>query len=345
MATESLDPAHPLWRACLVHDDEGASALFAKLHHCIADGFALVGLLLSLADEMREPAPAAPHRMLAYKDVRLQGGVKAALLRALFDGTEAKMLASKGFAFASSLSQIVAMSPQPPSVLSQPLSGRRRMAWWRGMKLSELRALARRTGGTVNDLVLGALAGALRGHLAARGEDVDHRSVRALVPVNLRTQLPAQLDGTLGNCFGLVFLELPVNLPTPLERVLAVKERVDVLKKSPDAIATYAVLSAMGHLPGAVEQAILEFFSSKASLVVTNVPGPKAPLHLAGHEIRRLQFCVPHPARLGLGVSILSYAGEVSVGVRADVAVMPDPRNLLRRLTAEIEALKAMPAA
>jgi diacylglycerol O-acyltransferase len=99
------------------------------------------------------------------------------------------------------------------------------------------------------------------------------------------------------------------------------------------------VLAALGHLPEAAEGALVGFFSRKASLVVTNVPGPRAHLHLAGHEIDRIMFNVPHPATLGLGVSILSYAGEVRVGVRADVAVLPDPGALARAFAREVEAL------
>jgi diacylglycerol O-acyltransferase len=219
------------------------------------------------------------------------------------------------------------------------------MAWSRGLRLADLRELARGLGATVNDLVIAALSGALRSHLAARGEAVSGLGIRALVPVNLRTQLPAQLDGAMGNCFGLVFLDLPVHLPTPAGRLLAVREAIAVLKQSPDAVTTYGVLSAIGHLPGLVEDLITSFFSSKASLVVTNVPGPRQPLHLAGHAVRRIQFCVPHPARLGLGVSILSYAGAVRIGARADEAVMPDPGDLLARIPAELEALRRGTAA
>jgi diacylglycerol O-acyltransferase len=219
------------------------------------------------------------------------------------------------------------------------------MAWSRALRLADLRTLARGLGGTVNDVVIAALSGALRAHLAARGEDVDRLGVRALVPVNLRTQLPAQLDGAMGNCFGLVFLDLPVDLEAPVERFHSVRERIAHLKQSPDAVATYGVLSAIGHLPGLLENLVTSFFSAKASLVVTNVPGPRQALHLAGHEIRRIEFCVPHPARLGLGVSILSYAGEVRLGARADVAVMSDPGDLLRRVPAEVEALRLAPRA
>ena len=102
---------------------------------------------------------------------------------------------------------------------------------------------------------------------------------------------------------------------------------------------SYAVLAAIGHLPEAADRLLTGFFTRKASLVVTNVPGPRTRLHLAGHEIDRIMFNVPHPATLGLGVSILSYAGEVRIGVRADVAVLPDPAVLVRAFSREVEAV------
>ncbi len=143
----------------------------------------------------------------------------------------------------------------------------------------------------------------------------------------------------LGNQFGLVFLELPVGIVSPAERLAAIRATSQELKQSPDAAVTIAVLAALGLLPGELERLGTEFFSRKASLVVTNVPGPRSRLHLAGHEIDRIMFNVPHPASLGLGVSILSYAGEVRVGARADVAVMPDPAAFVATFGAEVAAL------
>lgn len=338
VATERLDPAHPLWRMYLVTDHGAGSALVAKLHHCIADGFALVGLLLSMADEMA--APGAGPRPPACRDLRLAESPGLALWHALSDPARAADLAGRGLSFARSLAGMAAL-PFAPSrtALSRRLSGHRRTAWSRGLPLPEIKAVARRLGATVNDVLVTALAGALRGHLQDAGEPVDAIELRALMPVNLREQLPVDLDADLGNRFGLVFLDLPVRAKGALTRLEAVRARMAELKKNPDAVVTYAVLAALGHLPPALEYLVTEFFSRKASLVLTNVPGPQQPLHLAGHEMRRIMFCVPHPAALGLGVSILSYAGEVRIGARADVAVMRDPGDLVRRIPGEVEAL------
>jgi diacylglycerol O-acyltransferase len=345
VASEQLDPGHPLWRMYLVDGYGDGSAIVAKLHHCIGDGFALVGLLLSLADELATVQAGAPHHMRAFRDVRPPEGAARALWRALGDPSRAVALAGDGAAFTRSLAKMTVTPPDAPTILARPLSGTRRAAWSRPMKLGALREVARSHGATVNDLVVSALTGALRRHLARYGEPVDDFDVRALVPVNLRAQVPAALDGELGNCFGLVFLELPIHVGGARDRLEAVRLRMAELKRSPDAIVSYAVLCALGHLPRPIEQLVTRFFSSKASLVITNVPGPREPLHLAGHLIRRMSFCVPHPATLGLGVSIMSYAGEVRVGARADIAVMPDPHALVGRIPAEIDALRIQAAA
>jgi diacylglycerol O-acyltransferase len=339
VATERLDPHHPLWRAFLVDGFGAGSALVVKLHHCIADGFALVGLLLSLADELARE-DGAPRRAPTFQDLRPGGDLVDVLRRVMFDPRHALDLAGKGGAFARSLARMALIPPDPPTVLRNPLTGRRRTAFSRPLPLAAVRDRAHALHVTVNDLLVAALSGGLRTYLLAAGEKLD-RDIRALVPVNLRDRLPGrdQLDGAMGNCFGLVFLELPVHAESAGERLALVRERMEALKRSPDAVVTYAVLDAIGHLPGLVEYTVFEFFSRKASLVVTNVPGPRERLHVAGHEIDRIMFNVPHPASLGLGVSILSYAGEVRIGARADVSVMPDPAAFVAGFGDELAAL------
>jgi diacylglycerol O-acyltransferase len=223
------------------------------------------------------------------------------------------------------------------------LTGRRKLVWSRGISMDRLRAGYRQLGATANEVLIAALSGALGGYLAAAGDPVD-RSVRAMVPVNLREMIPVDVKGAeaLGNRFGLVFVDLPIHSRGAQERLYAIRAQMNALKKSPDPVATFGVLAALGYVPKLLEQVIIEFFTTKASLVVTNVPGPREPLHLAGKQIENLMFCVPHPARLGLGVSILSYAGEVRIGVRADEAVMPNPQDLVDRFHAELEELVAI---
>jgi diacylglycerol O-acyltransferase len=334
VATVPLHPGRPLWRLDLV-EGGGAGALVAKLHHCLADGFALVSLLLSLADG-DATTPAHAHALPAYRRFApwLEGGV--ALARSLLPkgGVRARALEAAGMAAA--LVRIAAVKADPPTVLNRPLSGRRRVAWSGGIPLARVRAAAKREGATLNDALMGALAGALRGHLVAAGERVDRLSLRALVPVNLRAGPPAP-GAPLGNRFGLVFLDLPLWASTPRARREAVRRSMEGIKRRPDALATFGVLAGLGLVPALAPWAT-GFFSRKASLVVTNVPGPRAALHLAGERIDHAMFWVPHPAALGVGVSILSYAGDLRIGVRADEACLSDPGDLVRRFEEELAA-------
>jgi len=334
VATEPLDPERPLWRLLAVEGPGPGSAVVAKLHHCIGDGFALVSVLLALAD-----APQGGRVPLAFPAAPLPDLSAGALRRALSDPARAAGLARQALGLAGSLARMVALRRDPRTPLDRPLSGQRRLAWTRPVPQAAARRAARAREASVNDLLLAALAGALRDHLAAAGTRVDGLSLRALVPVSMKTRAA---DG-LGNGFGLVFVDLPVGLPSRDERLEAVRLATRRLKESPDAAVTYGVLAALGRLPAPAERAVNAFFAAKASLVVTNVPGPRQHLEVAGRRVEDLVFWVPHPSSLGLGVSILSYAGEVRLGVRADVAVLPDPGQLAARIEEEVAALGAGP--
>lgn len=144
----------------------------------------------------------------------------------------------------------------------------------------------------------------------------------------------------MGNAFGLVFLTLPIAIKDPLRRLRAIKKEMDELKQSPDALVAYGVLSVMGLTPVEVEQVGLRFFGSKATAVLTNVPGPREPLYLAGRKLNRIMFWVPQSGRLGMGISILSYAGGVMLGVTTDEGLVPDPERIVDGFRTEFRALQ-----
>ena len=327
LASEELDPAHPPWRMAVL-ETGGTTALAFKVHHCVGDGRALVGVLRRIAAEAAwDPAAAGAFRPLALARDGL-GAVSAALQ----DPRAALRLAGEAGAFGGSLVRLAALRPDPPTLLSRPHSGVRRVAHTRALPLDRVRAASRGAGVTVNELMLAAIAGGLRSILARAGEPVDSLAPRALMPVDARDPQ----DRSLGNGFGLVFFELPVRAATPADRLDMIRARSEALRRSPDAAVTLAVLGAFGLLPPRLERLATSFFSRKASLVVTNVRGPSAPLRLAGALLDRLVFWVPHPATLGLGISILSYAGAIRIGVRSDSAVLGDPAALARAITAEL---------
>ena len=157
-------------------------------------------------------------------------------------------------------------------------------------------------------------------------------TLRATVPVNLR---PLEHAKKLGNHFGLVFLELPVGEDNPLRRLERVAECMNQLKTSRQAIVAYGLLAALGVAPPPVQELALEMFSRKASAVATNVPVPQQPLYLAGCTLRDMMFWVPQTGSIGIGLSILSYRGQVHFGLIADARLIPDPDAVIRRFGEE----------
>ncbi|MCJ7685954.1 MAG: WSD1 family O-acyltransferase, partial [Desulfobacteraceae bacterium] len=137
----------------------------------------------------------------------------------------------------------------------------------------------------------------------------------------------------------LVFLALPVYLEDPILRLKEVKRRMDRLKKAPDAAVNFGLLSAMGLLPPGIAKNVAHLFGDKASAVLTNVPGPRQPLYFAGKKINNIMFWVPRSGAVGLGISILSYDGKVTVGLAADEGLMPDPEVFLEDFEDEFNYL------
>lgn len=332
-----LNPARPLWQYHVVEDYQGGSALIARLHHCIGDGIELTKVLLSMTDTARESGmvTAPPPRRRGRKG-RVNRVLQAArqvgdeivhdTLVAVRDPRRAIDLARLGTGGVLRLGQILFRMPDPQTAFKGPLGIEKRAAWSRRLPLADVKAVGKVTGGTINDVLLTAVAGGLRSYLLQRGEPVDGLSFHAVVPVNLRS-----LDSpiTLGNKFGLVFLELPLGIADPVERLEAVKRHMDALKNSPEAPAIYGLLNVVGKGPVELESLLVAIFGTKATGVMTNVPGPRQQLYIAGAPLRDVMFWVPQSGRLGLGVSIISYNGGVLVGVATDAGLVPDPETIV----------------
>lgn len=335
--TEPLDGDRPLWALHIVDNVDGGGALIAKVHHCIGDGFALVGLLLTLAEDAPPPGPTVAGR--TEEAVGWRGRWSEELADAVRNPERIAGWLRTGGRIAETLGRLVALPFDSPSTLRRPLTGVRRAAWSREIPLDRFKVLARATGGTVNDVLLAALSGALRQWLGGTGDPVDHLALRAIIPVNLRPV--EEMGQALGNRFGLVFLDLPVREEDPLARLRQVHDAMDALKDGDEAIASVVALTALGVVPETVEQLAGEVFTRKGSLVVTNVPGPRRRLRFAGKTIRNLMFWVPHASRVGLGVSLMSYAGAVRIGVRADTGITRHPEHLARAFEDALEQMEA----
>jgi WS/DGAT/MGAT family acyltransferase len=344
-----LDFTKSPWQFHLIEQYGAGCVLLTRLHHCIADGIALMRVLLSLTDATAEPPvgqAADPERDGRASDSGPIAAASATLRAAeklLGQGIETLLEPGRlteatqiGAASALTLSRLVLMSPEPHTLFKGDLGVSKRAAWSAPVALNDVKAIGRAVGGTVNDVLLAAVTGALRRYLLGRGRLVDGLEIRAAVPVNLRS--PDE-PPTLGNRFGLVFLSLPVGADDPLDRLYDLKQRMEAIKGSPEALVTFGVLQAMGMVASQLQDAGVALFGAKATAVMTNVPGPRETIYLAGAPVRELMFWVPQSGRLGLGVSIISYAGQVWLGVATDAGLVPDPETIISAFHAEFELL------
>ena len=336
-----LDLTTSPWQIHVV-DSGPDTVLVARLHHCIADGIGLIRVLLSLTDTTARPrrAPADGEQREATDPWVRAGSWLAGMSGELMRDPAGQALAAagRGLGAAGTLAQLTLLAPDPPTAIKGPLGVVKRAAWSVPLDLAAVKDAGRRNGATVNDLLLCAAAGGLRRYLAGRGDTVEGLEIRAAVPVNLRGP---DRGHELGNRFGLVFLPLPLGIDDPLRRLREVHLRTAELKSSLQPAVAFGVLHAIGVLPGPVKDRAVEFFGSKASTVMTNVPGPQQRLYLAGRPLRRVMFWVPQSGRLGLGLSILSYAGEVMIGVAADAGLIPDPARIVEAFEDELRVLLA----
>ena len=342
LASTPLDFSKPLWQLHLVDYGPG-SVLVARLHHCIADGMALVAVLLSLADTEANPPPRATGEMAPEERLgglgdlfRAGTAVAQAGLELAQQPGRALDLLGRGAVAAGTLAEIALMPSDPKTSLKGELGFRKRVAWSEPIDLAGVKAVGTREGATINDVLVSATAGALRRYLRARGDQVSGLEIRAAVPVNLR---PPDQAHRLGNQFGLALAPLPVGIAGARRRLLETKRRMDEIKSSMQPVVAFGLLSALGLAPSRVQSMALDFFGAKSTLVLTNVPGPRHRLYLAGRRLERVMFWVPQSGRLGLGVSILSYAGEVMVGVASDVGLIPDPHRIVAGFEAELARL------
>lgn len=353
IASTPFRPGAPLWAFHLVEDYAQGSAIIVRIHHCYADGIALVKVLLSLADTAlgtrprRRKPPAAAAGVWDWASGWLPAVLKDTFreslnltgkaVRLAAHPMETSALVRKALALAGELAHLGLLADDPSTQLKRPLSGIRHVAWADPLSLTEIRTLGRVLGCTVNDVLISILAGALGRYLAAHGDAVGGLTIRATVPVNLRPEAGAQ--PTLGNCFGLVFVDLPIGIRHPLERLYAVHAAMLKLKDSPQALVTLGLLQVVGSLPASVEEPVIAVFSAKASLVASNLPGPQQELLLAGSPVTQLLFWVPQAGDIGIGVSMLSYNGGVQFGVMADRQLIQKPAELVAEIRQEFERL------
>lgn len=350
--SQQLDRTKPLWELWIAEGlEKGCWALVSKVHHCMVDGVSATDLLSVLLDSSREAAPPGED---AWQPEREPGSVEL-VARALaervvspYEGTRTALAAVRGprrLAHESlevarglaSLRRVAA--PGRSTSLNGPIGPHRRWDWARA-RLADIKQIRQAHGGTVNDVVLAAITGGFRDLLQARGEPIEHRVVRTLVPVSVRAQ---HEHGTYNNKVSAMFAELPVEIDEPVARLDAIREQMEDLKQSGQAVAAERLTALSGFAPamllalgGRVGTRVPQ---RSVNTVTTNVPGPQHPLYLTGRRMLEAFPFVPLGGSVRIGVAIFSYDGNVNFGITGDRDTAPDIGILCAGIEHGIEQL------
>ncbi len=372
LSMQPLDPRRALWQMHLIEDfvgDDGrpGSALIVRIHHCIADGIALISVTMSLVDGGAGPpkrqrttdrqaasaedwianALIGPLTGLTVKalDIAGHGAAKSLHMlgapdKAMHQGLAGSVhMARAAYQLVSDAAALALMEDDSPTRLKGQPGRTKRVAWCPPIALADVKAIGKALNCSINDVLLSCVAGALGGYLRRQGDDTAGQEIRAMIPVNLR---PMEEAWKLGNHFGLVPLVLPIGVTNPVERVYEVRKRMNALKGSTQPILAFAMLAVAGLMIKPAQDALLNLFGRKTTAVMTNVPGPKEQLTLCGSRVTQCMFWVPQSGDIGLGVSILSYGGGVQFGVITDTTLCPEPQHIIDAFAPEFDQLSLL---
>jgi len=302
---ESLSP----WQFLVVPIiDDDCFGLILRVHHSVADGVAITRVFVR---NLYDVPPLAPEPKKFSTKQRFYMWCKALVvgpfmvLRKIFSRADAS------------------------KIHGQKLCGKKVVAWSKNVELSLVKQVKNMAGSTVNDVMVSCLAGALHDYLRGQ-EDYSVAKLEdmwATVPVDIRASTKSV---KLKNKFALVFPRLPIVAKNAVDRLLATKQRMDVIKTSAEPWVTTGTVQILMMLPECVSKPLIDFFSRKTSCVISNVPGPQQTLFLGGQKIIEGIFWVPQRANIGVGLSIFSYRGGIRVGVYTDKCVIPNPREVVK---------------
>ena len=351
---QRLDRSKPLWELWMVDrvgDDR--FALISKTHHCLVDGISGVDIATVLfdldAEPPAQPAPEPwmprpePTQTALLADALVErAGTPLDLARAAASAvTHPQQALAAGATAIGGLAALTqaGLGGAPRSPLNVKIGPHRRFAWVDG-ELATFKAIKDALGGTVNDVVLTVVAGALRSHFLAHGYDTDVE-LKAMVPVSVRADSER---GALGNKVSALYAPLPIALEDPIARFRAVHEAMRGLKESGQAVGAEMITALADFAPPTILaqatriQTVQRFFN----VTVTNVPGPQFPLYLLGRPLARLYPLVPIVENAALGIAIMSYNGRIDFGLVGDYDALPDLDALAARLEAAIAELAAV---
>jgi diacylglycerol O-acyltransferase len=350
--SQQLDRSKPLWELWLVQGlQRKRFALLTKTHHALVDGVSGVDIATVLFDVTPVPEPAEPeHEWIpepepSASDLAVRGleGVATAPLKLARRLEQA--IEHPGAAIEQATESVEAVSevgwalanPAPDVPLNTAIGSHRRFCWVRS-ELDDLKRIKNVLGGTVNDVVLAVVAGALRRWLHSRGIRTQGLELRALVPVSIRTE---DEHGQLGNRIAAVRGPLPVYIEDPVRRLDTVREAMEGVKSSKQALGAEVIARFNDFAPPTLlaQASRLNFSTRLFNLIVTNVPGPQIPLYVLGRELEDVFPVAFLPENHALAVAIMSYNGRVGFGLLADYDAMDDVEVLVEGIEGAIAEL------
>jgi WS/DGAT/MGAT family acyltransferase len=353
--SQALDRSRPMWELWLVEGlADGRFALLSKTHHALVDGVSGVDIATVLFDAARDPMPVAPPehdwhprplpsstQLLA--DALLERTTVPAEIargvRATFRGPrQVAERAGRALVGVGAMAW-AGLNAAPPSPFNVRIGPHRRFAWVTG-DLNEFKAIKNALGGTVNDVVLAAVSGALGSYMRLHGHDTEELVLKAMIPVSVRADMDR---GALGNQVAAMWAPLPVGMTDPVQRVLKIRRAMDGIKDSGQAVGAQVLTQLSGFAPPTImaQAARLQARQRLFNVVVTNIPGPQLPLYVLGRELEHLYPMVPLAENTALGIAIMSYNGQLNFGLTADYDALADVELLADELRASIAELTA----
>jgi WS/DGAT/MGAT family acyltransferase len=335
---QQLDRDKPLWEIWLVDGLEGDRfAMLSKTHHALVDGISGVDIMSVLFDTSRDPAAPtdtgdrwlprplpSPVQLLgeALVERATVPGELARSVRAVLRGPRRVAESVRDAAVGVGAMAWAGLNPAPPTPYNRSIGPHRRFTWVRA-NLEDVKAIKNELGGTVNDVVLATIAGALGKHLRRRGQNTDGLELKAMVPVSVRADVER---GALGNRVAAMMAPLPVWCQEPVARLDIVREELKGLKSGGQAVGAQVLTELSGFAPTTVMAQASRVMARQRffNLVITNVPGPQIPLYLAGRKLVDPFPMVPLAKNQALGVALLSYAGRINFGLVGDYDLMWD---------------------
>jgi WS/DGAT/MGAT family acyltransferase len=353
--SQALDRSRPLWEVWLVEGlGGGRFGLLSKTHHALVDGISGVDIMTVLFDTSPEPMPVAPPdqewvpRPLPTGAQLLADALmeRATVPGEMVRGVRAVLRGPRVVAgqLARSLGALgelamTGLQPAPPTPFNVPIGPHRRFTWVRG-DLAEFKAVKNALSGTVNDVVLTVVSGALGSYMRRHGQSTEDLQLRAMIPVSVRADVER---GALGNRVAAMWAPLPVGITDPVERLRTISASMEELKSSGQAVGAQVLTQLSGFAPPTIMSQASRLAARQRlfNLVVTNVPGPQFPLYLLGRELESIFPMVPLTTNTALGIAIMSYNGQLNFGLAGDYDALNDIDQLADELREAIEELVA----